>query len=65
MLGRCSAFVSGWKRLPMPVFWKSGLLSATGRPCERMNESPSAMSSIASVVMKGGRFSLTTGSALT
>ncbi len=65
MLGKCNALVTPPRNEPMPVFWKSVVCSATGRPCERMNEAPSAISSIASVVMKGGRLSLTTGSALT
>src|ERR1700722_1457555 len=64
-LGRCNAFVTPPMNDPIPVFSKSELCSATGRPCERINEAPTAISSIASVVMNGGRLSLTTGKALT
>src|SRR5580658_7607156 len=65
MLGRWNALVTPPRSAPIPVFSKSELWSATGRPCDRMNDAPSAISSIASVVMNGGKLSLTTGNALT
>ena len=50
---------------PVPIAEKIGLFTATGCPPEMMYESPSVTSSIAKVVMNGGKFNLTTGSALT
>ena len=55
MLGKCSADVAPPMNEPMPVLANAPLSSATGRPCDRINDKPSAISSIASVVINGGR----------